>query len=134
MEHAERAILAGRGDSDEGAREVVGIAHDSISEQGEQEGAVILGSSTICLGVMRPEGLLEMANVGDSGFRVVRGNETVFASEVQLVSCMQLPVLAVRRHVTMGSKLVHSQRWRWRLCSSLHLLYALLNLKYCIEA
>ncbi len=82
MEHAEQAILQGQGDSEDGAREVVGLAHDSITWQGEQEGAVILGSSTICLGLVRPGGLLEMANVGDSGFRVIRGNETVFASEV----------------------------------------------------
>ncbi len=86
MEHAEHAILEGKGDCEDGARDVVGLAHDSISWLGEQEGAVILGSSTICLGLVRPGGLLEMANVGDSGFRVIRGDETVFASEV---SCLQ---------------------------------------------
>ncbi|KAL0055128.1 hypothetical protein WJX82_007445 [Trebouxia sp. C0006] len=83
MEHAEHAILEGKGDCEDGARDVVGLAHDSISWLGEQEGAVILGSSTICLGLVRPGGLLEMANVGDSGFRVIRGDETVFASESQ---------------------------------------------------
>ncbi|KAL3149189.1 hypothetical protein ABBQ32_002017 [Trebouxia sp. C0010 RCD-2024] len=83
MEHAEQAILQGFGDNEDGAREVVGVAHETITWQGEQEGAVILGSSTICLGLLRPGGLLEMANVGDSGFRVVRGKETVFASEAQ---------------------------------------------------
>ena len=87
MEHAEQAIQQGQGDCEDGARDVVGLAHDSITWQGEQEGAVILGSSTICLGLMRPGGLLEMANVGDSGFRVVRGNETVFASEVGAGLC-----------------------------------------------
>lgn len=87
MEHAEQAILQGRGDSEDGARQVVGIAQDSITHLGEQEGAPILGSSTICLGLLRPGGLLEMANVGDSGFRVIRGNETVFASEVGAVFC-----------------------------------------------
>ena len=87
MEHAEQAIQQGQGDCEDGARDVVGLAHDSITWQGEQEGAVILGSSTICLGLMRPGGLLEMANVGDSGFRVVRGNETLFASEVGAASC-----------------------------------------------
>ncbi len=86
MEHAEQAILEGKGDCEDGARDVVGLAHDSISWLGEQEGAVILGSSTICLGLVRPGGLLEMANVGDSGFRVIRGDETVFASEVR---CLQ---------------------------------------------
>ncbi len=86
MELAEQAILEGKGDCEDGARDVVGVAHDSISWLGEKEGAVILGSSTICLGLVRPGGLLEMANVGDSGFRVIRGDETVFASEV---SCLQ---------------------------------------------
>ena len=83
MEHAEQAILEGKGDHEDGARDVVGLAHDSISWLGEQEGAVILGSRTICLGPVRPGDLLEMANVGDSGFRVIRGDETVFASEVR---------------------------------------------------
>ena len=82
MEHAEKAILQGHGDQEEGARDVIGLAHNSITAQGEKEGAVILGSSTICLGLLRPGGLLEMANVGDSGFRVIRQGETVFASEV----------------------------------------------------
>lgn len=89
MEHAEQAILQGVGDSEDGARDVVGVAHDTITWQGEQEGAVILGSSTICLGLLRPHGLLEIANVGDSGFRVVRGRETVFASEVSAAYLMQ---------------------------------------------
>ena len=82
MEHAEQAILQGQGDKEDGARDVVGIAHDTITQQGEQEGADILGSSTICLGLMRPGGLVEIANVGDSGFRILRGSEIVFASEV----------------------------------------------------
>ncbi|DBA97377.1 TPA: hypothetical protein ACH3X1_015106 [Trebouxia sp. C0004] len=83
MEHAEQAILEGKGDCEDGARDIVGLAHDSITWLGEKEGAVILGSSTICLGLVRPGGLLEMANVGDSGFRVIRGDETVFASKVR---------------------------------------------------
>ena len=53
-----------------------------ITRQGEQEGAVILCSCTVCLAVLKPGGLLEVANVGDSGFRIIRGNEMVFASEV----------------------------------------------------
>ena len=85
MEHAEQAILQGFGDHEDGARDVVGVAHETITWQGEEEGAVILGSSTICVGLLRPGGLLEIANVGDSGFRVVRGKETVFASEVRAV-------------------------------------------------
>ena len=53
-----------------------------ITRQGEQEGEVILGSATVCLAVLKPGGLLEVANVGDSGFRIIRGNEAVYASEV----------------------------------------------------
>ena len=82
MEHAEKAILRGKGDSGDGARNVVGYAHDTITRQSEEEGADILGSSTMCLGIMRPGGVVEIANLGDSGFRVLRGSEIVFASEV----------------------------------------------------
>lgn len=60
-----------------------------ITRQGEQEGAVILGSCTVCLAVLKPGGLLEVANVGDSGFRIIRGNEMVFASEVMLSPPLQ---------------------------------------------
>ena len=88
MEHAERAILQGHGDYEDGARDIIGFAHDSITQQGEEEGAVILGSSTVCLGLLRPGGLLEVANVGDSGFRVIRDGETVFASEVMLLKAL----------------------------------------------
>ena len=82
MEHAEKAILRGKGDSEDGARDVVGYAHDTITRQSEEEGADILGSSTMCLGIMRPGGVVEIANLGDSGFRVLRGSVMVFASEV----------------------------------------------------
>ena len=82
MEHAEKAILRGKGDSEDGARDVVGYAHDTITRQSEEEGADILGSSTMCLGIMRPGGVVEIANLGDSGFRVLRGSEIVFSSEV----------------------------------------------------
>lgn len=102
MEHAEQAILEGKGDCEDGARDVVGLAHDSITWLGDQEGAAILGSSTICLGLVRPGGLLEMANVGDSGFRVIRGDETVFASEVR---CLQgiMTCYKVTRHMGLAS-------------------------------
>ncbi len=121
MEHAEQAILEGKGECEDGARNVVGLAHDSISWLGEQEGAVILGSSTICLGLVRPGGLLEMANVGDSGFRVIRGDETVFASEVR---CLQ------------GIKPCSRLKWRMGLASSLpfallHIVSLSLRMEMC---
>ena len=43
------------------------------------------GSCTECLGLMRLRSLLEMANVGDRGFRVIRGGETVFIRSVMLL-------------------------------------------------
>lgn len=107
MEHAERAVQQGQGDGEDGARDVVGLAHDSITLLGKKEGAVILGSSTICLGLMRPGGLLEMANVGDSGFRVIRGAETVFASEV---GCLHGCIAGMRR-------LMHSRDCYWEAVS-----------------
>ena len=91
MQYAEQFISQGQGDYEDGARDVVGLAHDGITWLGEQEGAVIQGSSTICLGLLRPGGVLEMANVGDSGFRVIRAGQTVFASEVRA------PVLSATR-------------------------------------
>lgn len=98
MEHAEKAVLRGKGDSEDGARDLVGIAHHSITRQSEEEGEDILGSSTICVGVMRPGGVVEIANLGDSGFRVLRGSEIVFASEVCAVLCFAVtlaPLLLV---------------------------------------
>lgn len=41
------------------------------------------GSSTACVAVMHPDGKLRIANVGDSGIRVMRDGKFVFASRVQ---------------------------------------------------
>lgn len=40
------------------------------------------GSSTVTLAFMREGGLLEVANVGDSGVRLLRRGRVVYASEV----------------------------------------------------
>ncbi len=41
------------------------------------------GSSTACVAALRAGGLLEVASLGDSGLRVVRGGRVVFRSQVQ---------------------------------------------------
>lgn len=42
------------------------------------------GSSTACVGTLHPDGVLRVANLGDSGLRVVRDGQVVFASQVRL--------------------------------------------------
>lgn len=55
-------------------REVIRYAHNAT---------VMPGSSTVSLAVLKPEGRLEVANLGDSGVRVVRNGQIVFASTAQ---------------------------------------------------
>ncbi|GAX85130.1 hypothetical protein CEUSTIGMA_g12550.t1 [Chlamydomonas eustigma] len=55
-------------------REVIRHAHVST---------VMAGSSTICVAVMKPHGKMHVANLGDSGVRVIREGQVVFASEAQ---------------------------------------------------
>jgi serine/threonine protein phosphatase PrpC len=42
----------------------------------------ILGSTTALLALLRPGNILEIANVGDSGFRLLRGGSITFSSTV----------------------------------------------------
>ena len=44
--------------------------------------------------MLKPGGLLEVANVGDSGFRIIRGNEMAFASEVSRIRQLHSSPLA----------------------------------------
>lgn len=37
----------------------------------------------VCLALMKPSGKLEVANLGDSGVRVVRNGQIIFASAAQ---------------------------------------------------
>lgn len=48
-----------------------------------QKQAVVLGSCTICIGLLREGNVMEFANLGDCGFRIIREGRTVHASEVQ---------------------------------------------------
>lgn len=49
-----------------------------------QAATVLAGSATACVAVLKPGGLLEVANLGDSGLRVVRQGKVVFATEPQV--------------------------------------------------
>jgi len=57
------------------------------------------GSATICVAKVDPDGLLEVANIGDCGLRVVRGSKCVFATEASGSS------------VLLGSKRVFCRQW-----------------------
>lgn len=41
------------------------------------------GSATMCISMVLPDGLLEVANLGDCGLRVIRGSKCVFSTEVR---------------------------------------------------
>jgi hypothetical protein len=41
------------------------------------------GSSTVCLALMKPHKQLEIANVGDSGVRILRNGRVIFGTEVR---------------------------------------------------
>eukprot|EP00798_Chlamydomonas_sp_ICE-L_P010107 gene10107-8009_t len=64
----------GAEDGAEGAIEVMEFAQASIDLE---------GSCTVCVSIMRPEGKLEVANLGDAGIRIVRGNKVVHTTRVQ---------------------------------------------------
>eukprot|EP00803_Ostreobium_quekettii_P009370 evm.model.scf_2408.2 EVM.evm.TU.scf_2408.2 scf_2408:14604-21143(+) len=56
------------------AIDVVEFAHQSTKVE---------GTSTAIVAVMKPEGRLEIANIGDSGARVFRGSQCLFSTKVQ---------------------------------------------------
>jgi len=72
MRYCASALHEAAGSAD--AREVIRYAHNST---------VMPGSSTVCLAVMKPGGKLEVANLGDSGVRIVRNGQIIFASAAQ---------------------------------------------------
>lgn len=49
-----------------------------------QASTQLAGSATACIAVLRPGGLLEVANLGDSGLRVIRQGRIVFSTEPQV--------------------------------------------------
>jgi len=72
MRHCELAIEAAGTEAQ--GREVIRDAHQKT---------VMAGSSTVCLALMKPEGRLEVVNLGDSGVRVIREGVVAFASAAQ---------------------------------------------------
>ncbi|CAD7695848.1 unnamed protein product [Ostreobium quekettii] len=59
----------------------------TVSAQGAleyaQQQAHVLGSCTACVGLLREAGMMEIANLGDCGFRIIREGCVVHASKVQ---------------------------------------------------
>lgn len=45
----------------------------------------VLGSSTCIIALINDDNLLDIANIGDSGLRVIRDGKIVFATEVSLI-------------------------------------------------
>lgn len=74
MRFASEALESGPYPQGPDAREVIRYAHEST---------VMPGSSTVCIAVMKPGGKMQVANLGDSGVRVVRDGRVVFASTAQ---------------------------------------------------
>ena len=74
MRFASEALESGPYPQGPDAREVIRYAHEST---------VMPGSSTVCVAVMKPGAKLQVANLGDSGVRVVRDGRVVFASAAQ---------------------------------------------------
>ncbi|KAJ9520107.1 hypothetical protein QJQ45_030034 [Haematococcus lacustris] len=72
MKYCAEALQEAAGAAD--PREVIRYAHNQT---------VLAGSSTVCLAVMKPGGQLEVANLGDSGVRVIRNGQVHFASTAQ---------------------------------------------------
>ncbi|KAJ9520280.1 hypothetical protein QJQ45_030254, partial [Haematococcus lacustris] len=72
MKYCAEALQEAAGAAD--PREVIRYAHNQT---------VLAGSSTVCLAVMKPGGQLEVANLGDSGVRVIRNGQVYFASTAQ---------------------------------------------------
>lgn len=72
MQHAATRLSEHDGVPD--ALEIVEYAHQKTNA---------CGSSTACVAVMRPNGCLQVANLGDSGLRVFRGTQCIFATKIQ---------------------------------------------------
>ncbi|KAL7267008.1 Protein phosphatase 2C 7 [Rhizina undulata] len=58
---------------------LIEVAYQRILDEGEIPG----GASTACVGVAKPDGSLEVANVGDSGFLILRQGKVLYASPPQ---------------------------------------------------
>lgn len=84
MRHAESSIALGHAlaDKPDAVRSTIQYAHKATSEQAHKEDKPIPGSCTVCVATVRPKGVLQVGNLGDSGIRVFREGHCVYASEV----------------------------------------------------
>jgi len=74
------------------AEEILSTIYESI-KSGETDPKIALtkgylqtvqiGSATVCLGILHPDGIFTVANIGDSGFLVIRKGEILLDSEEQ---------------------------------------------------
>jgi len=74
MRFAAEALESAAQPSGPESREVIRYAHQAT---------IMAGSSTVCLAVMKQGNKLEVANLGDSGVRIIRDGKIVFASAAQ---------------------------------------------------
>eukprot|EP00884_Botryococcus_braunii_P015282 jgi/Botrbrau1/2437/Bobra.0395s0058.1 len=64
-------------------RERLSFRAQQVMRQAHEGVGPILGSTTALVALLRPGNILEIANVGDSGFRLLRGGSILFSSTVQ---------------------------------------------------
>jgi len=64
----------------EGGKPLLGILERAFARM---KALQIQGSCTVCLSLLLPNGSLHILNVGDSGLRVIRGDEVVFSTTEQ---------------------------------------------------
>lgn len=74
------------------------------------------GSSTVCLALMKPGRVVEIANVGDSGVRILRDGKVIFATEVRCrtAACgTRVPVRRARGRVSVSEAcaMLHAEGW-----------------------
>eukprot|EP00798_Chlamydomonas_sp_ICE-L_P015914 gene15914-22048_t len=70
----EEAVQDTDWDEDSSVIDILEFAQASISSP---------GSCTVCLAVLRPTGVLDVANLGDAGVRVIRGTKLAFSTTAQ---------------------------------------------------
>ncbi|KAL7266233.1 Protein phosphatase 2C 7 [Rhizina undulata] len=59
---------------------LIEVAYERILDEDD----IPVGASTACVGVAKPDGTLDIANVGDSGIIILREGEVLYASPPQL--------------------------------------------------
>ncbi|KAK9823555.1 hypothetical protein WJX72_003722 [[Myrmecia] bisecta] len=75
MKYTEHALVEGHAAGEQATQEALAFAQEATGP--------LPGSCTACVALLEEGGLMRVANVGDSGFRVVRQGECIYASQVQ---------------------------------------------------